>query len=138
MVESQMTNGARGEIAMELGGVRYVLSPEFGIVAKIENALDTSMIKLAMKAEVFDLKAEDLVRTLRVVLAAHGHEVAEEALAEAIAEEGVATVLVPLALFLRGYVWGGGQGKKDAGARTDKPKSPPKNGKNPATSSAPA
>ena len=53
MVESQMTNGAR-----------YVLRSEFGIVAKIETALDTSMIKLAMKAELFDLKAEELVRVL--------------------------------------------------------------------------
>ncbi|MCH8927054.1 MAG: hypothetical protein IH924_13120, partial [Proteobacteria bacterium] len=51
MVESQMTNGARGEIALELGGARYVLRPEFGIVAKIETALDTSLLKLAMKAE---------------------------------------------------------------------------------------
>ena len=69
MAETQMTNGARGEIAMKLGGARYVLRPEFGIVAKIETALDTSMIKLAMKAELFDLKAEELVRTLRAVLA---------------------------------------------------------------------
>ncbi len=119
MVDTQMTNGARGEIAMKLGGARYVLRPEFGIVAKIENALDTSMIKLAMKAEVFDLKAEDLVRTLRAVLAAHGHEVEEAALAEAIAEDGVAAVLVPLTLFLRGYVWGGGREKKAAATETD-------------------
>ncbi len=119
MVDTPMTNGARGEIAMKLGGARYVLRPEFGIVAKIESALDTSMIKLAMKAELFDLKAEELVRTLRVVLAAHGHEVEEAALAEAIAEDGVAAVLVPLTLFLRGYVWGGGREKKAATTETD-------------------
>ncbi len=119
MVESQMTNGARGEIAMKLGGARYVLRPEFGVVAKIETALDTSLIKLAMKAEIFDLKAEELVRTLRVVLAAHGHEVEEAALAEAIAEDGAAAVLVPLTLFLRGYIWGGGPEKKAAATETD-------------------
>ena len=112
MAESQMTNGARGEISLELGGARYVLRPEFGIVAKIETALDTSLLKLAMKAELFDLKAEDLVRTLRIVLAAHGHQVEEATLAEAIAEDGVAAVLVPLTLFLRGYVWGAGREKK--------------------------
>ena len=55
-----MTNGARGEVTLTLGGETYVLRPEFGVVAKIE-----------------------------------------EALAAAVGEEGVATVLVPLALFLR-------------------------------------
>ncbi len=138
MADTEMTNGARGEVTLTLGGETYVLRPEFGVVAKIEEALDMSLFKLAMKAEAFELKAEELVRTLRVVLAAHGHEVAEEALATAIGEEGVATVLVPLALFLRAYVWGGGRGKKDTDARTDKPSSPPKNGKNRAISSAPA
>ena len=119
MAESPMTNGARGEIALELGGARYVLRPEFGIVAKIETALDTSLLKLAMKAELFDLKAEDLVRTLRIVLAAHGHQVEEATLAEAIAEDGVAAVLVPLTLFLRGYVWGAGREKKAAMRETE-------------------
>ena len=119
MAESPMTNGARGEIALKLGGARYVLRPEFGIVAKIETALDTSLLKLAMKAELFDLKAEDLVRTLRIVLAAHGHQVEEATLAEAIAEDGVAAVLVPLTLFLRGYVWGAGREKKAAMRETE-------------------
>ena len=138
MADTEMTNGARGEVTLTLGGETYVLRPEFGVVAKIEEALDMSLFKLAMKAEAFDLKAEELVRTLRVLLAAHGHEVAEEALATAIGEEGVATVLVPLALFLRAYVWGGGQGKNDAGAGTDEAPSPPKDGKSRAISSTPA
>ncbi len=59
------------------------------------------------------------MRTLRVVLAAHGHEVEEATLAETIAEDGVAAVLVPLTLFLRGYVWGGGREKKAAPTETD-------------------
>ena len=133
-----MANKARGEVTLELGGETYVLRPEFGVIAEIEDELDTDMFRLGMRAEQFKFRVKELAHALRVVLAAHGHEVAEEALATAIGEEGVATVLVPLALFLRAYVWGGGRGKKDPGAGTDEAPSPPKDGKSRAISSTPA
>lgn len=110
--QSPIANGARGEVTLELGGEAYLLKPEFGVIARIEQGLETSLFKLAMKAELFDLRAEELVRTLQVVLAANGYERAERDLAEAIARSGVGPVLVPLLVFLRGYVWGGGHEKK--------------------------
>ncbi len=113
MTEAPIANGARGEVTFELGGETYLLKPEFGVIARIEQGLDTSLFKLAMKAELFDLRAEELVRTIKVVLAANGYERAEPDLAEAIAATGVGPVLVPLLVFLRGYVWGGAHEKKE-------------------------
>ncbi len=106
MTETPIANGARGEVMFELGGETYLLKPEFGVIARIEQGLDTSLFKLAMKAELFDLRAEELVRTIKVVLAANGYDRSEKDLAEAIAASGVGPVLVPLLVFLRGYVWG--------------------------------
>lgn len=133
MTEAPIANGARGEVTFELGGETYLLKPEFGVIARIEQALDTSLFKLAMKAELFDLRAEELVRTIKVVLAANGYERSEPELAEAIAATGVGPVLVPLLVFLRGYVWGGGHEKKDPDAAPgDVPETAPANGQSPA------
>ncbi len=133
MTEAPIANGARGEVTFELGGETYLLKPEFGVIARIEQALDTSLFKLAMKAELFDLRAEELVRTIKVVLAANGYERAEPDLAEAIAATGVGPVLVPLLVFLRGYVWGGAREKKDPEAERV---AAPANGQSPATTPA--
>ena len=126
MTDSPVANGARGEVTFELGGETYLLKPEFGVIARIEQGLDISLFKLAMKAELFDLRAEELVRTIQVVLAANGYQRSERDLAEAIAETGVGPVLVPLLVFLRGYIWGPAREKKD-------PEAAPANGQSPET-----
>ena len=132
MTETGITNGARGVVTLELGGEAYLLKSEFAVIDRIEQALETSLFQLAMKAERFDLRARELVRTLQAVLAANGYERSEQDLAEAIAEAGVGPVLVPLLLFLRGYVWGGTHGQKvpEAAANRQAPASP--DGDNPA------
>ncbi len=129
MTDSPIANGARGEVTFELGGETYLLKPEFGVIARIEQGLDTSLFKLAMKAELFDLRAEELVRTIQVVLAANGYRRSEQDLAEAIAATGVGPVLVPLLVFLRGYVWGAAREKKE-------PEAAPANGQSPAATPA--
>ncbi len=124
MTQAPIANGARGEVTFELGGESYLLKPEFGVIARIEQGLDTSLFKLAMKAELFDLRAMELVRTIQVVLAANGYERSEQDLAEAIAASGVGPVLVPLLVFLRGYVWGAAGEKKDPEAASANGQSP--------------
>ena len=130
---TENANGARGEVMFELGGESYLLKPEFGVIARIEQGLDTSLFKLAMKAELFDLRAEELVRTIQVVLAANGYDRTEKDLAEAIAASGVGPVLVPLLVFLRGYVWGGSEKKVPEPDATDAASA---NGQTPATTPA--
>ena len=115
-----MANKARGEVTLELGGDRYVLKPEFGVIAKLEDALDSSMFQLGLKADRLDFNAKELVRTLRAILEANGYEVEEERLIEAIAKQGAAAALVPLIAFVGAYVWGG-QGEKKAAEETPSP-----------------
>ncbi len=111
-----MANKERGEVTLELGGEKYTLRPEFGVIAQIEDELDTDMFQFGMKAEQFKFRVKELVRTLKVVLGANGYEVAEKRLAKAIAEDGMAVAVMPLVAFVRNYVLGGRPEKKDSGA----------------------
>lgn len=110
-----MANKERGEVTLELGGEKYVLRPEFGVIAEIEDELDTDMFQFGMKAEQFKFRVKELTHALGVILAANGYEVDEKRLAKAIAREGMAAVVLPLVAFVRAYVWGGQPEKKDSG-----------------------
>ncbi len=110
-----MANQERGEVTLALGGEKYTLRPEFGVIAEIEDALDTDMFRFGMKAEQFKFRAKELVHALKAVLEANGYEVEEKGLAKAVAREGMAAVVLPLVAFVHAYVWGGGHEKKDSG-----------------------
>ncbi len=109
-----MANKERGEVTLKLGGKRYTLRPEFGVIAEIEDALETDMFQLGMKAEQFKFRVRDLVRTIHAVLAANGYKIDEKHLAQAIAREGMAAVMVPPVAFVRAYILGGQPEKKDS------------------------
>ena len=47
MTETEIANGARAEVTLELGGESYLLKPEFAVVARIEDALEISLFQLA-------------------------------------------------------------------------------------------
>ncbi len=96
-------NRKRGEVTLELGGERYVLRPELGVIAEIEDELDTVMIRLGMKIEQIQLRAKELLRTVQVIVKANGYEVTEETLAKAIAKDGVAAAMAPLIVYVRNY-----------------------------------
>ena len=99
-------NRKRGEVTLELGGEKYVLRPELGVIAEIEDELDTVMIRLGMKIEQIQLRAKELLRTVQVIVKANGYEVAEETLAKAIAKDGVAAAMAPLIVYVRNYAFG--------------------------------
>ncbi len=90
-----MANKARGEINLSLGRETCVLVPSFGVIAEIEDELDTNMFKLGARVDHLDFNAKELVRTVQVILKANGHEVAEDNLAEAIANEGAGRCWCP-------------------------------------------
>ena len=117
-----MANRARGEATLELGGEKYVLRPEFGVIAEIEDELDTDMFRV-----------KELAHALRVILEANGYEAEEKRLAKAIAQEGMAAVVLPLVAFVHGYVWGA-QPEKKAGP-TETPTTPSTSGDGQATPS---
>ncbi len=105
-------NRKRGEVTLELDGERYVLRPEFGVIAEIEDELDTDMFRLGMRAEQFKFRVKELAHALRVVLEANGYEAQEKRLANAIAKQGMAAVVLPLVAYVRGYIWGAQPEKK--------------------------
>jgi uncharacterized protein (UPF0216 family) len=69
-----MANKERGEVTLALGGEKYILRPEFGVIAEIEDELDTDMFKFGMKAEQFKFRAKELVHAIKVVLEANGYQ----------------------------------------------------------------
>ncbi len=123
----------RGEVTLELGGEKYVLRPEFGVIAEIEDELDTDMFRLGMRAEQFKFRVKELAHALRVILEANGYEAEEKRLAKAIAKEGMAAVVLPLVAFVHGYVWGAQLEKKAGPAET--PATPSTSGDGQATPS---
>jgi hypothetical protein len=109
-----MANKERGEVTLELGGEKCVLRPEFGVIAEIEDELDTDMFRFGMKAEQFKFRVKELAHALKIVLEANGYEAEEKRLAKAIAKEGMAAVVLPLVAFVHAYVWGARREKKDS------------------------
>ena len=130
-----MANKARGEVTLELDGEKYVLRPEFGVIAEIEDELDTDMFRLGMRAEQFKFRVKELAHALRVVLEANGYEAEEKRLAKAIAKQGMAAVVLPLVAYVRGYVWGVRPEKKAEPAATEMPTTSGKSGESRTTPS---
>ena len=114
-------NRKRGEVSLELDGEKYVLRPEFGVIAEIEDELDTDMFRLGMRAEQFKFRVKELAHALRVVLEANGYEAEEKRLAKAIVKQGMAAVVLPLVAYVRGYIWGARPEKKADPAATETP-----------------
>ena len=111
-----MANKLRGEVTFKLGEEKYTLRPEFGVIAEIEDALEIDMIEFGIKAERLKFRIRELVKVVQAFLKANGYKVDEKHLAQAIAREGMAAVVAPLAAFVRNYVLGGQPEKKDSGA----------------------
>ncbi len=133
-------NRKRGEVTLELDGEKYVLRPEFGVIAEIEDELDTDMFRLGMRAEQFKFRIKELAHALQIILEANGYEAQEKGLANAIAKQGMAAVVLPLMAYVRGYIWGAQPEKKADPAATETPAAeaptkPGKRGKRRTTSS---
>ena len=59
-----MANGARGEIALILGGERHALIPSFRNLAEIEDRLDEGLIPLARRLAEGRIRAEEAATIL--------------------------------------------------------------------------
>ena len=109
VTESPLTpipNGARGEMIFELGGESFLLKLEFGVLARIEQELDTSLFERITKTGLLGLRAVEILRTTQVVLAANGYQRSEQDLIEGLESTGVGPVLEQLSVFLREFTGG--------------------------------
>ncbi len=113
-----MTGTAGREVALELGGERYILRVECDVIMRIEEALDTNMFKLGQRIGQLDFRLEELIRTVRVILESNGHETAKASLAAAIARQGAQAVVMPLIAYVRAYTLGTRAGIDDEAAVT--------------------
>ncbi len=109
MTETEIANGARGEVTFELGGETYLLKPEFGVFARIQQGLDTSLFERVMKNGLFGLRVREMLRTIQVVLTANGYQRSEQDLIEALDTTGIGPVMVSLSVFLREFMGGAGE-----------------------------
>lgn len=107
-----MANPARGEVTLRLGAETFVLRPTFGVVCEIEDAIGTTLFEVGRKLELAEITARDLVAFAHACLAACGHSVARDALAEAIVATGTHQTITILVEFCRNYAFGGQQEKK--------------------------
>lgn len=107
-----MTNSLRGEVALCLGGKTYTLKPTFGVVCKIEDAVQTNLFQIGQRLEQVNISARELVVFAQACLVHSGHDISLERLGEMILAEGVPTTIEALLAFCRSYAFGGRQEKK--------------------------
>ncbi|MDT7935212.1 MAG: GTA-gp10 family protein [Sphingomonadaceae bacterium] len=69
---------ARGEIAIELDGVEYVLRPSFEAVGAIESACGKTLLELAQAAESGTLSAAHLAEVVAQCIKAQGRAVGDD------------------------------------------------------------
>lgn len=107
-----MAIAARGEVTLCLGAATFVLRPTFGVVCEIEDAIGTTLFDVGRKLELAEITARDLVTFAHACLAACGHSIARDELADAIVTSGTHQTITTLVEFCRNYAFGGQQEKK--------------------------
>ncbi len=133
-----MANKERGEVTLALGEASYVLTPSFGAVCEIEDALGASLFILARRLATAEITAREVIDLAHACLT-HANtsqsaaKLDKAALGEAILDAGPLEVMAVLAEFCANYAFGGRREKKVPGAETESAPTP-----NPASSSAPA
>ena len=115
-----MANTARGEVALKLGGTRYVLRPSFGAICEIEDALGASIFDVGRKLERAEITARELVKFTQACLKESGHAVADDELGRLILDHGALEVIAGLAKFCQAYAFGGSVEKKAGAAAVAK------------------
>ncbi len=113
-----MADTADREVALELGGERYVLRVEYDVIIRIEDALGTNLFDIGRRIEVAQVSAMELIDFAHACIVEAGYEVTRERLAELIVEAGAGAAVGPLNEFCQVYVFGARSelGGKDAGA----------------------
>ena len=73
-----MSNQLRGEININLGGQDYNCKLNFDSLVRIENALDTPIIKLAGKISEADMKMTEVSYILYTAIKGGGRDISEK------------------------------------------------------------
>ena len=119
-----MADTASREVTLAIGGESYVLVPSFGAVCGIEERIGTNLFQLGQRLESAQISAVELIDFAHACIAEAGYEVTRERLAELIVEAGTATVLAPLTVYCRIYIFGARRESEVVEAEAGKPATP--------------
>lgn len=87
-----MANPYKNEVEITLGERKYTLTPTFKCIAETENAIGKSFSELLFQAHTFQFLASHLFIILKNGILAHGDQVNDEELEEAMVQEGLSRV----------------------------------------------
>jgi hypothetical protein len=104
-----MANRRRGEVALQLGGTRYILCLTLGALAELEDAFGVQdLMALTERFGTGRLSSRDLLRLLAVALRGGGHAMRDAEVASLPLHEGIEPVAAALADLLL-MTFGGGE-----------------------------
>ncbi len=119
-----MADKARREVTLQLGAENYVLTPSFAAVCGVEERIGGNLFEFGRRIEVAQISAVELIDFAHACIAEAGYEVTRERLAELIVEAGTATVLAPLTVYCRIYIFGARSESEVVEAEAGKPATP--------------
>ncbi|MGO4704521.1 gene transfer agent family protein [Microvirga sp. 2MCAF38] len=96
-----MANRRRGEIALEIGAMRYTLCLTLGALAELEDAFGVEdLMTLAERFGTGRLSSRDLLRILAIALRGGGHALSDQDVAALPLLDGIAPVAEAIAALL--------------------------------------
>lgn len=109
-------NSERGEIAIRLGGQEIVLRPTFEALVEIEQQLGQGLVALARRMATRDIGLRDAAVIVRASMVDDKPPLAE--VGRRILDQGLVTLVGPLAGFIAGALSGGAQPNPQVPAAT--------------------
>ncbi|WP_112663102.1 gene transfer agent family protein [Microvirga flavescens] len=96
-----MSNKRRGEVALQLGAMRYTLCFTLGALAELEDAFGVQdLMALAERFGTGRLSSRDLLTILAIGLRGGGHSLSDGDVANLPLSEGIAPVAAAIAALL--------------------------------------
>jgi hypothetical protein len=115
-----MANKSRGEVDLKLGDHVFVLRPSYEAQQLIEAELGERLFPFANRVTEGDMGVRDVVTVIKHGRIANGRDWTEAEIGEAVVENGLENVIVPVVEFLSNAVRGWQDEKKKEVARSAK------------------
>lgn len=97
-----MANKNRGEVCIDLRGVRYILRPTFHAICAIEGELDISIIDILINISDKQLKISEIVVIIKHGMRAYKEnpDISDEGLGNAVYDSGLINIMPHVIHFL--------------------------------------
>ena len=95
-----MTNPLRGEIEITLGSETYKARLTIDALVRIEEELDSGILKLAARIAQADIRLKELIVVLKAALRGGGNDLNEKQVGKIISDIGIVTASTEVAQLL--------------------------------------